>query len=627
MGKCKGTRKFALGGTVYDNTGFSEEGKQKLLSSFNQRFADPVAPAAPAVQQAQKQADNPLQALDNKIAMGNALAGLSNTERYQLQNPGNAPYKVGKNGIVPGSAAEVSMMRQQTSAMQSLRNNMAEQIKPKDDSPWIGSGGSGDPLNSTWKSAFSGGGKVDAAEEVLARMKREYGAPTQEPVQQAISQPSPVAPRPDNQGMLGRTIGLLKGRQAQIDKAVGYANGGKIRGPGTSTSDSIPAKVADTGEDILVSNGERIVSAAQEHVLQKIAQGMGFKTLDALLEHGTGKPVGPTVKGGKSFRFGGKVDEENLSPMETYNVKPLNFSATPEQKAEFASKVSEFTQGGNKAPAAPQPAAAPISTIEPGAQERTFKAPATPPAAPVAPTQSIAGTLTGGGRTLSLPATPSAAEGYVDAAGNPVSKWTDTARYAEAMQVNDRMSKLANQMQRNRLERDATDPTITNPRVQALAWMGLDRMDKNEAVKSGLQTADLDRRAKEQALATGAYDLAGKKRIDDLVKSYQAAKTPEEREVINNLYSMLTTKGQDDWTAIHAAGGTDPTDPLGTRRLPDQVIKLSKRTGAHEVLGPGAATSSVPKFASPAELEAAKKAGKVKAGDIVSTPNGNIRVK
>ncbi|MFZ4537188.1 hypothetical protein [Propionivibrio sp.] len=74
--------------------------------------------------------------------------------------------------------------------------------------------------------------------------------------------------------------------------------GGMIQGPGTPTSDSIQAVVRETKEPIAVSTGERIVSKKQDKYLQRIAKGMGFESVDAMLEHGTGKPVGPTIKGG-----------------------------------------------------------------------------------------------------------------------------------------------------------------------------------------------------------------------------------------------------------------------------------------------------------------------------------------
>lgn len=153
------------------------------------------------------------------------------------------------------------------------------------------------------KRAFENGGSISKADQLMAEMEKKYGvsgksAPAPAPAPQSSPQP---APQP--QGIASGIGGIFKGRQNQLDqqerKAIGYSNGGKIQGPGTPTSDSIPAKVKETGEEIRVSNGERIVSAAQGALLEALARKSGFDSLDALLEAGTGKPVGPTIKGGK----------------------------------------------------------------------------------------------------------------------------------------------------------------------------------------------------------------------------------------------------------------------------------------------------------------------------------------
>ena len=110
--------------------------------------------------------------------------------------------------------------------------------------------------------------------------------------------------------MLFRSIiGILKGRKEAIDKAAGYAEGGKIAGPGTAKSDSIPATIRETGEAIRVSNGERIVSKEQDAFLQSVAKNAGYESLDAMLEDGTGKPVGPTIKAGKRAAATGMAPE------------------------------------------------------------------------------------------------------------------------------------------------------------------------------------------------------------------------------------------------------------------------------------------------------------------------------
>ena len=72
--------------------------------------------------------------------------------------------------------------------------------------------------------------------------------------------------------------------------------GAKLQGPGTATSDSIDAQIQETGEPIRVANGERILSVDQDRYLSEVAKRMGHPSVDAMLEEGTGKPVGPTIK-------------------------------------------------------------------------------------------------------------------------------------------------------------------------------------------------------------------------------------------------------------------------------------------------------------------------------------------
>lgn len=160
---------------------------------------------------------------------------------------------------------------------------------------------------------FAEGGKVETADELMARIAGKYGVTGQAqaaPVQQPVPQPQPKAqPLPQQKG-LGGIIGIIKSRQLQIDKAAeGYANGGKIAGPGTAKSDSIPAKIRESGEPIKVSTGERIVSAEQDAFLESVAQSAGYESLDQMLEDGTGKPVGPTIKAGKRAAATGMAPE------------------------------------------------------------------------------------------------------------------------------------------------------------------------------------------------------------------------------------------------------------------------------------------------------------------------------
>lgn len=161
----------------------------------------------------------------------------------------------------------------------------------------------------------------------MADMDAKYGTGKAKPESQPQPAPQPAPqpdpqpdPQPQQRGLIDNAMNLFGSRGKQIDKASGYRDGGKIQGPGTARSDSIDATVRETGEPIKVSNGERIVSAAQENVLQGIARGLGFDGLDALLEHGTGRPVGPTIKGGKRAAADGMSPEEKEWRLKTGNL-------------------------------------------------------------------------------------------------------------------------------------------------------------------------------------------------------------------------------------------------------------------------------------------------------------------
>ena len=76
-----------------------------------------------------------------------------------------------------------------------------------------------------------GGITQESPEQLMARMAAKYGAPTgatQQPQPQSTQQPPQQAPQqpPQKSNPLG-IMSVLKGRSAQIDKAVnGYADGG-----------------------------------------------------------------------------------------------------------------------------------------------------------------------------------------------------------------------------------------------------------------------------------------------------------------------------------------------------------------------------------------------------------------
>lgn len=238
---------------------------------------------------------------------------------------------------------------------------------------------------------FADGGKPESAEALLARMNAKYGtapsAETTAPAPQPQPKPTPQ-PRPAG-SLIQKAAGLFGNRNKQIDQAAGYNQGGKpgaqgfkITGPGTATSDSIPAQT-ESGENIRVANGERVVSVAQDEALERIAEMLGYASVDAMFAEMTGKPVGPTIKGGKLAAAQGYKDEAgNYHPMSvlgapasqgngdlirsaaaTESVPPAPVTGTPRAQKDFS---GEFLGGLKNYMAAKTP----VATEEEAAQLR-----------------------------------------------------------------------------------------------------------------------------------------------------------------------------------------------------------------------------------------------------------------
>ncbi len=89
--------------------------------AFRDRMAPPpVAPAASPLP-----AGTQPKGLGGALATGEALAGLSNTDRYKLLNPTNAAYKpTDFGGVAPGSGAEASAIGGTNDILRSLRGGM-----------------------------------------------------------------------------------------------------------------------------------------------------------------------------------------------------------------------------------------------------------------------------------------------------------------------------------------------------------------------------------------------------------------------------------------------------------------------------------------------------------------------
>ncbi|HQW20659.1 MAG TPA: hypothetical protein PLI90_08305, partial [Rhodocyclaceae bacterium] len=190
-----------------------------------------------------------------------------------------------------------------------------------------------------------GGITQESPELLMARMAARYGTTggaQSAPAPTPVAQPQPQQPQPQQQPQQQKSSGLgimslLKGRTAQIDKAVnGYADGGiaghvKFEGKGGPRDDQIPVKVA--GQEINVSNKEQalIIPAKTAANAQAMA---AIKQIIADSNDGRQPDMG---HGDSNFAEGGLLDDE---------ARKMNYQAVT----------------GVQAPApTPQPAAQPDS--------------------------------------------------------------------------------------------------------------------------------------------------------------------------------------------------------------------------------------------------------------------------
>ena len=575
MAKCKKpSRAFAYGGAL-DN-------EQSLSPSIGQRQQ-----RAP---QYGPQKD-PVKALPEQVNMGNAI------ENSNLTMSEKAALGLGT------TSADASALRNRTSALSTLRDGLSAQQPKPEESPWI-SGGLGDPLNSTWNApgvtygtrSFADGGIVS----IMQNRKQVIDAAVEQATNPNAQPPATVQDLPPAKPSMGSEADNYAAQAARIEaeqqaaaKArmqqpkkkglFGFANGGKIQGPGTSISDSIPARVQETGEPIQVSTQERIVSAKQDAILARIAEMLGFGSVDEMFAQLTNEPVGPTIKHGKAHAATGMPPlypnpEENPTPMQKFGVKPLRIDFSPSAKArENVAQVRQALSGDSSVPAnmSPAPDADPIQLARdnpplPKSLSNLITNPVSAQSVPskmvsgltpqAAPPAASVGTLTARGKTTQIAPDNS---GYVDAQGKPVSEWKQTKRYAEAMEVNKGLSDLANRMERARYGRDL-QADITNQNVKDSARENLARMDRESATASQGQlleqqgiAAGLDQQIKRNSLAQTAQEQQLIARLND------PKLTPEQRLAMRS--DLLVMKGKNPNEHRFYVGEDETTDQTGSR--------------------------------------------------------------
>jgi len=471
--------------------------------------------------------------------------------------------------------------------------------------------------------SFADGGKPETAEELLARISGKYNvsnASQSAPAPAPVVQPTPAPqqqPKPQG-GLIQQAVGIFSNRKAQIDKAVGYANGGKpsrkISGPGTATSDSIPA-VAGSGQPIRVANGERILSVDQDAALERIAEMLGYDSVDALLAAVTGKPVGPTLKGGiPAAADGAKVGD----PEAQTSLAPLNGQAT--RAGAYPSKLEQALTGapvvagasninrgdvgpsvisqqvkrdfqslsgpekpvayGNEGRSVPNPitdqSGHPISVpaSRPGAAIMQAASPIdSAPATQLTTTDLVPGGYSDRGQGIMaqrgangrLNVTNTGTEGFTDpntqvadsSAGALRDQQSNNAYWSPAAQLD--------RMQRRRLLSDATDPSITDPGVKADAIKGLGILNAARTGEAQL-TAQAAQTKLHTAQAANADQMLSLQR-----ELLDPATTPERRKVVRDTFAALHGQ-QEKPAALQAIDVEEPIDPkqplLGNKKIP-----------------------------------------------------------
>ena len=212
--------------------------------------------------------------------------------------------------------------------------------------------------------SFADGGDIDQEMEKQIAANQEKLNPKPKGLFGGLFSSSKPAPAPAPAPAAPTIVSNLQNRKNALEeanKSAGYSgggkpgmkSGGKIVGPGTPTSDSIPAKVKETGENIAVSTDERILSGKQDAALESVAKSLGFPGLEAWLETMTGTPVGPTMKDGmaaaKDGADGKSFDDiANQNPLAQYRVKPasnLTSTAVAPPPSEMSAPAPPATGG------------------------------------------------------------------------------------------------------------------------------------------------------------------------------------------------------------------------------------------------------------------------------------------
>ena len=612
----------------------------------------PFEPRQPAANPLQNQVN----ALDQKIAMGNAMDGLSNTERYQLANPTNAAYKPGS--MMGGTSADASMQRQQNSILQSLRSGIAAQMPDTQQSKWVGGGTEssipsiGDAFQIGQPRRFAAGGIVgllknrkkeiddaingaespnaivqanppSAGKPSMGSQADNYAAQAAKLEAEQLAQARAKFTQPKKKGFLGFANGGIppKGNQQIAD---GLTQRARFEGKGGPREDQIPVKVA--GQNIKVSDGEEAMiipakTAANPEAMKAI--------MEIIRQTNDGREPGAQLKEGGKYAGGfvsvpsekERIAAENQARIDADAQRALQrgFAAAPADSKMKGTAFDQLPQPLNSGSvfrtsqvsgSQQAPSVASVSqqgyAINPN-DRKAMSADAPLSGSPVAP-NAMAGSATMNGKTVEI----QKGGGYTDTAGNPTDDWTKTDRYAQAMQVNERMSNLARQMERDRYGRDM-QADITNPKVIALAKLNLDRMNQEDETQQQGIASGLDSRIKQNALAQSDQERKMIDRMND------PSLTPEQR--ISMRSDLLAMKGKNPNEHRYITRpNTKVYNDMG-QIIGEEPGDIFDTAIGGPIAGGEGRSQKIPAPKSKAEMDALPK------GTRYTAPDGSVRVK
>lgn len=456
------------------------------------------------------------------------------------------------------------------------------------------SGGPQDPVTRTGSSfrgamGLADGGSVDEAARMRAEMAKKYGLGTASLNPEPSAQPQPTVQPAQPQSPPTKRWGLtsiFSDRKKQIDAAAGYRKGGlvdvkdmrgggKLTGPGTATSDSIPivaphagymlpaktvealggaeairemlerltgneatgdnqAEESGEGVPVMGSNGEVMLTPAE------VAALGGKEVLDALVRVTNGKePGGVPVRDGahpmaKKMAVGGFVDDETKDKIDYRPTAASDLQArsnASEAVRTVAQRAAGIDTGSGNAMSNARYG---LNSIANNAGVRdAFNA-----AHDVQGDGINYGVTTGadGKKQTLISGGVATKPQYVDRQGQATNDYYRTDQFAQGLQTADRMAKLAAGMQ---AEREAGERTGL---INRLATSG------NRELVDGARTLAAMRPSSRLETEARMDSLGRARRVDDLVDQAASEADPDKRAAF--VESALALQGK----AINSGG-------------------------------------------------------------------------